>query len=196
MKSKRYLSLILLFTILFTACATPPVSPTATNVPSGTPTSLPTETTLPTATPTPTASSIPTPTPEPTATPEPVFAPEVPLEERIASLDNLPDDSLDEPTANKESLSREMTGQFPLEKEDGSWNMVCIAGDIITHEPNIKLPTGKEISHTFACQYQDAEGQDQEIHFPIFTYDLEEDSYLRWGIRRNMQATMLTILMR
>ena len=69
MKSKRYLSLIVLFTILFTACATPPASPTATNVPSGTPTVPPTETTLPTATATPTqeATAIPTPIP---ATPE------------------------------------------------------------------------------------------------------------------------------
>ena len=60
MKSKIIYSLLCL--VILTACATPPASPTATNVPSWTPTSPPTETVSPMVANTPQSTSTAAPT--------------------------------------------------------------------------------------------------------------------------------------
>ena len=158
MKSKRYLSLIVLFTTLFTACATPPISSTATNVPSGTPTSPPIETTLPTVTPT----SEPTPTPKPTATEKPTTAPtEIalpPLEEQLVNL-----------TAPQEAEVLEtIMNQHPVAKENGAWRELCVSGPIVTHDPPVKLPgSDLEMSHSFLCN----NGQGY-FHLYVYAYRL------------------------
>lgn len=183
MKNKLYFPLVLFLIILLSACTetgstTTEISPTtAAPVPPTVSPLPPTMTPEPTATATEEAEDTATPEPTATATPELILpTPEVSLSERIASLDNLPQ-------STKDVLLPNMENQFPIVEEYDAWRLTCIGGDFVTHEPTIKLPTGKEISHTFACQYQDAEGQDQEMHFPVYTYDLAEDTRLIVGTK-------------
>jgi len=88
------------------------------------------------------------------------------LDELITSLDE----------AQVQEAMTAITEQFEggLEKEHDSWHFLAVGGEIITHEEPIQLPGGYEVSHTFALQYVDAEGNDQVVHIPIFIYNKGE----------------------
>ena len=189
MKSKRYLSLILLFTIFFTACATTPASPTATNVPSGTPTVPPTETTLPTATPpTPTASS--TFTPKPTATKEPTATPSPEPTELSPSIDQptqalvdlIPPDPLYNEVRN--DFLPKIESQFEgggLRREDGIWRLNCIAAADMKHFEEL-IQIGDEIfTHGIPCQYKNAAGKEVLVYIPALRFNLVEKTYQALG---------------
>ena len=64
--------------------------------------------------------------------------------------------------------------QFPLTKEDDVYHFLCASGNVVTQEPVIELPTGQHISHTLPCRYNDATGQEQVVHLPLYTYHLTE----------------------
>ncbi len=105
-----------------------------------------------------TGTQVPTQTPEVIPTKEPA----VPLPDLVTNLT----------ATQKESFFKDLAEQLPILKENGSYHMFCVGDEIVTHEPAIQLPTGQEISHTFYCQYLDAEGNQQGFHIPVYTYNL------------------------
>ncbi len=159
MKNERKIIIFIIAVSLISACtpvadATKETMETPTVV---TPTTTTTQTQASTATQLPTTTQ----TREPTETP--TTRPIIPLSELIQNLDG----------AMKDEVLNIMQERFPLTKEDGRYRFFCVGGPIITHEPAIQLPTGQEISQTIYCQYYDAEGKQQGVNIPIFSYDEE-----------------------